>query len=369
MTQMARAWQRWHRYVLGGFSVLVGVAVVWRLQGLDWTGAWHAVQAMPTSTLALAAAVAALGHANYSGFDLLARRWLGLTLPAWRMAWSATVSYAFTLNLGSLIGGAAVRWRLLSAAGVKPGAIAQVLSLAVLTNWLGYALVAGLVLLGPGEWQLGPALAQTQATHPGPVGTVAGFAGLDGPAMQAYAQALHAWLSSPAAAWVGGLLLALVLAWLGLLATGQLPTLTQQLWRGRGLRQPSGPLALAQLLLGAANWLWMAGVMGVLLAAQTGETPPFAQVLAAQALASLAGLVARVPGGLGVFEAVYWVMLGDQVPVAQLLGALLVFRVLYFLLPLLLALPGYWLLTRKPASAGPPASATRPVLVTPSSPA
>lgn len=330
------AWRRWHRAVLATFSAAMLGVVVWRLQSLDWAGAWQAAQALPITALAAAAVVAVLGHVNYGAFDLLAKRWIGLTVPAWRMGWGGTVSYAFTLNFGSMIGGAAVRWRLLAAAGVSTADTTRVVTLAVLTNWLGYAAVTSLLLLGASR----PPMPHHAATLP------AQASGLGMADLQAYAQHLTAWLTSPAARWAGLAMLAAVLAWLAVLAWRNQPLAKLQ---RAGLQPPARWLPVAQISLGASNWLWMAGVMACLLGLQAVHPVPFAQVLGAQLLASLAGLVARVPGGLGVVEAVYLVMLGPQVDAHLLLGALLVFRALYFIAPLLAALPGYWLLARRPA--------------------
>jgi uncharacterized membrane protein YbhN (UPF0104 family) len=54
-------------------------------------------------------------------------------------------SYAFNLNLGSLVGGVAFRFRLYSRLGLKPGAITRIMSISMLANWMGYVLLAGLV--------------------------------------------------------------------------------------------------------------------------------------------------------------------------------------------------------------------------------
>ncbi len=54
-------------------------------------------------------------------------------------------------------------------------------------------------------------------------------------------------------------------------------------------------------------------------------------------IAISAGLVSTVPAGLGVFEATLIVLL-PQVPTSTLLGAIVVYRALYYLTPLLLAL-------------------------------
>ena len=66
-------------------------------------------------------------------------------------------SYAFTLNLGLLVGGVGVRYRLYARRGVDAGTIGQVVGTSVLTNWVGYLLLAA-VLPGCGHrrrWQAG----------------------------------------------------------------------------------------------------------------------------------------------------------------------------------------------------------------------
>lgn len=336
------AWQRWHRALLGTFSVAILTVVIWRLQALDWSAAWQAAQALPATALAAALAVAMLGHLNYGAFDLLARRWLSLQVPAWRMAWGGTVSYGFTLNFGSMIGGAAVRWRLLSAAGVNTADTTRVITLAVLTNWIGYAAITGILL------QVGLTARAMQATTAVAGATALVGAGWSPQDLQTYAQQLLGWLHSPAATWAGAGLLLITALWV---AAMHWPQRLPQAWHTAGLTPSAPALAAVQVALGACNWLWMSGVMGCLLALGNAQDVPFRLVLGAQVIASLACLIARVPGGLGVFEAVYWAMLGSHVPTADLLGALLVFRALYFILPLLIALPGYWWLTRHPSAA------------------
>jgi uncharacterized membrane protein YbhN (UPF0104 family) len=58
----------------------------------------------------------------------------------------------------------------------------------------------------------------------------------------------------------------------------------------------------------------------------------------------LANLVIRVPGNLGVLEAVFLGLLGGRAGVAEILAALLAYRAVFYLAPLLLALAVYaWL--------------------------
>ena len=70
------------------------------------------------------------------------------------------ISYAFNLCIGSLVGGVGFRYRLYSRLGLGKGVITRVVSMAMLTNWLGYKLLAGLVFLLrplelPPSWKMG----------------------------------------------------------------------------------------------------------------------------------------------------------------------------------------------------------------------
>jgi phosphatidylglycerol lysyltransferase len=63
----------------------------------------------------------------------------------------------------------------------------------------------------------------------------------------------------------------------------------------------------------------------------------YPHVLAVFVVALTAGIISHVPGGLGVFETIILVGLSNEVPGNQILAALLVFRVMYFLVPLVTA--------------------------------
>jgi phosphatidylglycerol lysyltransferase len=63
----------------------------------------------------------------------------------------------------------------------------------------------------------------------------------------------------------------------------------------------------------------------------------YPHVLAVFVVALTAGIISHIPGGLGVFETIILVGLSNEVPGDQILAALLVFRVIYFLVPLVAA--------------------------------
>lgn len=321
LRRLGALWDRWHKPLLGLAGLAVLALLVWQARKLDWPAAFAAIREMSPLTLTAAILLAGLGHANYGCFDVLSQQYLGFRLARWRTWLIATVSYAFNLNLGSAIGGAGIRWRLYARQGVRPGVIAQVFSLGVFTNWIGYAALAGSVLVFGQGW-----------FDPGPSAETNG-------GMAQIAHRVRAWLAGDGPLIVGAVLLAIVAAYAALVLWGQGH---EGRVRGHRLHVPTRRLALTQVLISVSNWTLIAAVVWVLL----GREVPYGQVLATQVLASIVMLLVHVPGGLGVLEAVYLTMLHDAVDAGPLLGGLLVFRVVYFFVPLLWAGVSYGVLER-----------------------
>jgi phosphatidylglycerol lysyltransferase len=105
--------------------------------------------------------------------------------------------------------------------------------------------------------------------------------------------------------------------------------------RGRDLRLPSLRLALGQLGMSVLDWLLSSASLYVLLASVSRV--PYLDFLAAFLLAQIAALVLPLPGGIGVFEAVIVVLRPAAAAVPHMLAGLLLYRVVYYLLPLLAA--------------------------------
>lgn len=291
----ARRWVGAKRVLTAAFLALVAWLLVRHARTVEWSEVWASLQALPARVLLLAGLLAAGSHLLYSCFDLLGRHYTGHTLPVPKVMGVTFVSYAFNLNLGSLVGGVAFRYRLYSRLGLANATITQVLTLSMLTNWLGYLLVAGLVfalwpLALPPDWKL-----QTTAL--------------------------------PVLGWV---LVAVALAWMALCAFSR-----RRSWvlRGHEIALPPLRMAALQLAMSSANWLLMAGTVYVLLQ----QSVAFPAVLAVLLLAAVAGVITHVPAGLGVLEAVFVALLSHQVPQTQLLAALLGYRAIYYLAPLLAA--------------------------------
>ncbi len=314
--------RRWWPALKRTASALFLALVVWLIVRHARTVSWHevgaSIAAYPIATLVGALLIAMSSHALYATFDLLSRRYAGHTLPTRRVLATTFISYAFNLNFGALVGGLAFRIRLYTRQGLRGATISRVYGLSMLTNWLGYVALAGAMCLLqplpiPPEWALG-------------------------------ATALRVF---------GALLLGGVAAYLLLCFYSPRRSLTV---RGHTLVLPSGPMSLVQLGLSCLNWMLIGATIHLLLPPPVSYPAALTVLLAA----AVAGVLTHVPAGLGVLEAVFIAMLSGAVAQSPLLAALLVYRAVYYLLPLALAALLYFafeLRLRRPSgpSAPPPA--------------
>ncbi len=295
---------------LAFFAAVAAFGVRYALT-VDWPGVGRAITAMPPSVLLQAAALAAASHALYSCFDLLGRHYTRHRLPVRQVMAVNFISYAFNLNMGSLVGGVAFRLRLYARLGLAPAVITRVMTLSMLTNWLGYFVLGGAVFLA--------------APLPLPAGWTLGTPGL---------QAL------------GGGMLALAAGWLWLCLRARRREFSV---RGHEVVLPPARMAALQVVMSCANWALMGALVTVLLQGRL----PYATVLAVLLVAAVAGVLTHVPAGLGVLEAVFVTLLAHRVPATQLLGALLVYRALYYLVPWGLATGLYLWMESRARPPGP----------------
>ncbi len=293
---VARAWwPRTKRVLTFAFFAAVVYLLFTQARAIEWDEVFVAIRRRPASDLLLALAFASGSYVLYSCFDLLGRHVTGHRLPVRQVMTATFVSYAFNLNFGALVGGVAFRYRLYSRLGLDTPTTTRVLVMSMLTNWLGYLLLAGLdfswaPISPPPDWRVG-----TSGLRMLGIG-----------------------------------LLCVAAAYLLLCAFSR-----RRVWtvRGHEVELPSLRLALLQLCMSTLNWLLIAATVYVLL----GRQIDFPTVLAVLLVAAVAGVITHVPAGLGVLEAVFVVLLSHQLPRSELLAALLAYRGIYYLLPLILA--------------------------------
>jgi glycosyltransferase 2 family protein len=297
-----RGWpqQPWWPWATRGFAAAFFAVVAWLIfqqaRTVDWPAVLQALRDLPATALAMAGGLALLSHFTYGSFDWVGRHCSGHRLTRAATLGIAMTSYPFTLNLGSLIGGVGVRYRLYARRGVDPGTIGQVVGTSILTNWVGYLLLAGVL-----AWLWQP------------------------PAVAGWAVTSWQWR-------LGGTVLGcLPVAYVALCALRGGRALTL---RGHAFPLPRWPVALWQVAVSATNWMLMGAALWTALQGQVSYPAALATVL----LGAVAGLVLRVPAGLGVLEAVGVALLATQaLGQEEVLAALLAYRALYYFGPLVLA--------------------------------
>ena len=274
------------------------------LSELDIYALHDSLLSVPPSALAGAFLATVAGFIILLGYEWSASRYAGVQLPPQALITGGFSAFAIGNAIGlSLLSGGSVRYRLYARQGVGAAEVARMTLFASLS--LGCALP--------------------------PLAALATLSNLP-----AAATALHlpkALLASIAVA---------VLGLAGLLVYGlyrrrlpeqpQADNLLVRLGR-RTLRLPGARLTLLQLLITALDVAAAATVLYLLLP----EAPPFGAFLLVYLLALAAGVLSHVPGGVGVFEAILLAAFADQLGAAPLAAALLLYRLIYVVLPLLLA--------------------------------
>ncbi|WP_349975361.1 lysylphosphatidylglycerol synthase domain-containing protein [Pseudomonas sp. WHRI 8519] len=299
-------WHIWGKRLLTLLFIVLIPALLYMLaRNLDWNEVRQSLVDYKPSTLIIGLGLAVCSYLTFASYDLLARAYTGHHLPARQVLPVAFVCYAFNLNFTTWVGGVALRYRLYGRLGLDTGTITKILTLGLLTNWMGYMLLAGTVFALrlvklPDSWAVGVTGLQL----------------------------------------IGFLLLAVALAYL--LACGFAKRRT---WRVRDheITLPSMRLALCQVALGASNWALMAALIYWLLPGDLF----YPSILGILLISCVAGIVAHIPAGLGVLEAVFLALLHGQLGQGSLVAALLGYRTLYYLIPLLLAVITYLVLEKR----------------------
>jgi len=296
----SRPWWPWVKRIgsLAFFAAVVWLMVLYA-QHIDWGDVLQSLQDLPRPALLAAVGLAAASHLLYATFDLIGRRYTGHTLKTPIVMAVTFVAYTFNLCIGSVVGGVGFRYRLYSRLGLSTGVITRIVSMSLLTNWLGYKLLAGFLFLVhplplPPSWHMG--------NH-----------GLQ---------------------WIGAGLVAISLGYIvACWRAGD------HVWtiRGHELYLPPWRMAVLQMAISALNWALMAAIIWVLLQ----QKLPYTDVLTVLLVGAIAGVVLHVPAGLGVFEAVFIALLSHRISEGQLLASLLGYRAVYYIGPLAIAAAMY----------------------------
>ena len=281
-----------------GLLLAVGVIVLLHqeLRHYDYHSVVLNLRTIPWQKIAWAALLTAVSYFLLILYDALALRQLGRSPGFLRTAFASFTAYVLSYNIGlSVISGTAVRLRLYSAWNYTTGEIGRIVTFTGLTFWVGLLAASGTLLMAGG-------------IHPWP-----GLPGL-----------------SPHFREVGAVFLLVVSAYVAACLWRRRPVTI----RGWTFPLPRWPTALLQIFLGGIDVVVAGLVAWVLMP----DGWPLENFLPVYLLGMTLGILSHVPGGLGVLETTLLYGRPETLPGPGVLGALLVFRVVYYLMPLGVAL-------------------------------
>lgn len=272
-----------------------GYVLHYQLRGVSYREVRATLGTLPRTALLASVLICAVNYFILTGFDLLGFFYIGRKVPWWKVSIASFTGYAISNSVGfALISGTSVRYRFYSRWGLTAGEISRIVLFYFSTFWLG--------LLVLGGWSL--------ALDPHPT--------------------LNATWDVTAR----------VLGW-ALLASAVLYLTASAVWR-RPIRfmrwtfeLPPPLIVTMQFVLSTIDWALAAGIFYVLI---PHSQLSYAEFMSAFLTAQMVGLLSHVPGGAGVFEGTMAMLLGGYLTPEQLLSSLVLYRLVYYVGPLGVAL-------------------------------
>lgn len=277
------------------FLVAIGM-LYWQLRHYSLYDIARAVLSIPFINLVWACLACFAGYVALSFYDYLALRYIGKMVSWWKWMLAGVLGFAISNNAGhAVVSGGAIRYRLYTRWRIRAGDIVKMLTYNGFTYFLG---CAAIMVLG-------------------------------------YFLVPHSLFADSVGASIGihGLLIFCVAA------LGAYFTMTQlfrnktiMIW-GLHFQIPTTRAAFFQTLLGMMDSV-LAGMVLYFCLIPFVEIP-FTTFIGLFVIAQVAGVFSQVPGGIGVFESIFLLALPGDVDRASIFGALLAYRIIYYVLPLI----------------------------------
>ena len=245
-----------------------------------------------------AVALTFVSYFALTAYDALGLHYIKQKLSFWRLLISSFLGYSFSNNLGwPIITGTSMRYRFYSRWRISALNAAKVVAFTNVTCWTGIAFLGAIIFF-------------YEPVSLSGVGFLEGYTTLP----------------------LGFISLAVTLLFLTFVIFRKKPVSLGS-WN---IPIPTFNMALGQIAASSADWILAASVFYTLL--PFGHGMDFIQVLQIFILAQIVGLISHVPGGLGIFEALIVQFLSEDISKPEILGSLLIFRMTFYLLPLLTGL-------------------------------
>lgn len=290
-------------YITAMFFIAVAYIFVQTLSHIDWNQVQKSLTQFSWVIILPALGLAALDYFILGNYDYLGFRYFKYTsIKYWQVLVSSMTCYIFTLNLGAVVGGVGFRFRIYSGWGISKKLIPKIVVFATLTNWSGHALLLSLFFCFKSQ----------------EINDLLG---------------IPVWLLKS----LGTLQFATVITYFILCFRRYKVDL-----KGTAFVFPKISMASLQFFLSCFQWVLLSSIIFIL-TRYLGYDVALERIVFTSLLASIAGVITHIPGGLGVLETIFLkVELG--IPKSDMLAVLIVYRVVYYFIPLMLAIPSYlWL--------------------------
>ena len=278
------------------FFVLAAGMLWWQLRNYSLSDIAHAILDIPFVNLVAACVACFAGYLALSLYDFLALKYVGGRVSWWKWMLAGMLGFAISNNAGhAVVSGGAIRYRLYTRWRIRGGDILKMLTISGITYFLG---ASAIVVIG---YFLIPS-AVFQNSVGVNMGLNALFIGCATVLITYFAVTIFFHKKS--------------------IKIGDVR-----------FQIPSTDMALKQTILGITDSVLAGLVLYFCL------TPfvqiPFGTFIGLFVIAQTTGVFSQVPGGIGVFESVFLLALPDGVDKANIFGALLAYRIIYYLLPLI----------------------------------
>ena len=284
-----------------GVALLIGAiyAVQKEFRHLRLEDVSAALDAIPRRALVVSFLWTIVSYFVLTFYDRLGTIYAGHKVAYGRVAFASFCAYALSHNLGfSALSGAAVRYRLYAHWGMTPGQIARTVAFCSLTFGLGGMVLGGTILF------------------------------LEPQSIPFFGDVLPPWALRA----VGAALWAIVAGYVTLARVVG----TMRVF-GHEITLPGLRMAVLQVMLATVDVAITASIFYALLPASVDAALSFPVFLGIYVASYTAGLAANLPGGIGVFDTAILFGLERYLPAPDILGAIVVFRLYYYVIPLFLA--------------------------------
>ncbi len=278
------------------FFVLAAVMLWWQLREYSFSDIFHALVNIPVVNLLAACIACFAGYLTLSLYDYLALRYVGARVSWWKWMLAGMLGFAISNNAGNaVVSGGAIRYRLYTRWRISGGDIVKMITFSGLTFFLG---CSAIVIIG---YFLVPSRILEQSVGAS-VGINTLFIICTAAVLAYFAVTLF---FSKKSIKVGNI----------------------------KFQVPTTKTALFQTLLGATDSV-LAGLVLYFCLLPFVQIP-FGTYIGLFVIAQATGVFSQVPGGIGVFESIFLLALPDGVDKADIFGALLAYRIIYYVLPLI----------------------------------